>query len=396
MLSAVSRPYIVASVPVLRERGLAITRHFYAQMFAAHPELKNLFNMGNQASGAQQVSLASALFAYAANIDDVHALAPVASRIAHKHASVGLKPAHYPIVARYLLAAIKHVLGSSATPELLAAWDEAYWLLAGELIAAEARLYERSGQPAGDLRSVFVADVRTECEDITSYYLQTADERSPGVFVPGQYVSVAVDFPEDGSRQLRQYSLSDAPHRPYWRITVKREPASVNAPAGRVGSYLHANLKRGDELRVSAPFGDFAPPILGERPLALISAGVGITPMISVLNALAPDNARRVLFAHATRHPSQHVLRDEVTRAQASLPGLKCLVWYEEEAASSGRSGRMQLSPELIVDFRDGDFYLCGPLAFMRAQWRALVDLGVSPANLHREVFGPEAFDHLS
>ncbi|MGN6703769.1 MAG: globin domain-containing protein, partial [Burkholderiaceae bacterium] len=141
MISAASRPYIDASVPVLREHGLAITRVFYRNLFAAHPELTNLFNMGNQASGVQQQSLAAAVFAYAANIDNPDALAPVASRIAHKHASVGIRPDHYPIVGRHLLGAIKEVLGDAATPALIDAWAEAYGALAQALIDAERGLY---------------------------------------------------------------------------------------------------------------------------------------------------------------------------------------------------------------------------------------------------------------
>ncbi|WP_369384858.1 globin domain-containing protein [Methylobacillus glycogenes] len=125
MLSASARPYIDASVPVLREHSLDITKVFYANMLGAHPELKNLFNMGNQASGVQQQSLASALFAYAANIANPAALAPVVTRIVHKHAAVGLTAAHYPIVAEHLLGAIKQVLGDAASDDLLSAWGEA-------------------------------------------------------------------------------------------------------------------------------------------------------------------------------------------------------------------------------------------------------------------------------
>jgi nitric oxide dioxygenase len=104
MISDASRPYIDASVPVLRQHGLTITRLFYKNMFKAHPELTSLFNMGNQASGAQQQSLASAVFAYAANIGNPGALGPVVKRIVHKHVSVGIRAEHYPIVGHHLLA----------------------------------------------------------------------------------------------------------------------------------------------------------------------------------------------------------------------------------------------------------------------------------------------------
>jgi nitric oxide dioxygenase len=144
MLSAVSKPYIDASVPVLREHGVAITTAFYHNLFVEYPALKNLFNMGNQANGAQQQSLAAAVFAYAANISNPEVLTPVISRIVHKHVSLGILPVHYPIVGRHLLGAIKEVLGDAATQPLLDAWAEAYGLLADTLIAYEKALYERS------------------------------------------------------------------------------------------------------------------------------------------------------------------------------------------------------------------------------------------------------------
>jgi nitric oxide dioxygenase len=96
MLSAQAQPCIEASAPVLREHGVTITRTFYKNRFAAHPELTNLFNRGNQANGSQQQSLAAAVFAYAAHNADAQVLTPVVKRIVHKHVTVGIKPEHYP------------------------------------------------------------------------------------------------------------------------------------------------------------------------------------------------------------------------------------------------------------------------------------------------------------
>ncbi|VVE37005.1 NO-inducible flavohemoprotein [Pandoraea soli] len=399
MLSAASRPYIDASVPVLREHGLAITRHFYASMFEAHPELRNLFNMGNQASGAQQQSLASAVFAYAANIDNAAALGPVLERIVHKHVSVGITPSHYPIVGRHLLGAIKDVLGDAATPALIAAWDEAYWLLAGELIAAEARLSERTHSPLGALRELVVADVDRETDHIVSYYLTTPEGGSPGEFAPGQYVSVSVTLP-DGLQQRRQYSLSDAPQAAHWRITVKAEAADETKPAGQVSNWLHAHVKAGDRLLVSAPYGEFTTSLDEARPLVLLSAGVGITPMMSMVAALAAKGSRReILFAHAARHGSHVALRRHLTFAATQLPNLRVATFFEtpqsheREGADYSYAGRMDISRLALP--ANADYLLCGPVPFMQTQWRALRDAGVPAERLHREVFGPDALDHL-
>jgi nitric oxide dioxygenase len=329
MLSQKSRPYIEASVPVLREHGVTITRTFYSNMFAEFPEFTHLFNMGNQANGSQQQSLASAVFAYAVNIDNADALTPVISRIAHKHASVGITADHYPIVGRHLLGAIKQTLGDAATPELIDAWAEAYGLLADTLIDAEKKLYsERQTQP-GDLTPMTVTEVKVQTDLVTSFKLEPANGVLVPNFKPGQYITVAVNLP-DGQRQLRQYSLSDAPGQGWLRISVKREPAGKETPAGRVSNWLHDNLREGGVLQVTPPFGDFAPDTEGADPIVLLSAGIGITPMISALNhirLLHPE--RTVIFGHATRGRNSYAHRADVEAAQAVMPNLKVATFYE-------------------------------------------------------------------
>jgi len=403
MLSAESRPYIDASVPVLREHGLAITTTFYRNLFAAHPELHNLFNAGNQANGSQQQSLASAVFAYAANIDNQAALAPVVSRIVQKHASLGVTPDQYPIVGTHLLGAIKQVLGDAATPELLAAWGEAYGLLAQALIDEEKRAYRAAGVQPGALSPMRVVAVNEESEQVKSFTLQPIDGTLPS-FRAGQYVSVAVDLP-GGLRQLRQYSLSDAPNGDHLRISVKREAvdaldaANAARPAGMVSNWLHDHLSVGSVVQVSKPFGDFLPDTESDAPIVLLSAGVGITPMIAALNRIA-DVApqRRVVFAHAARHAGHHPHRADVAQAAARMPHLQSVVFYEEATGAAPGTfipGRMRIEALPAWDFADADVYLCGPLPFMQEQWAALLAHGVPPARLHREVFGPDMLDHL-
>lgn len=401
MVSALARPYIDASVAVLREHGLAITRTFYQNMFSAHPELTNLFNMGNQASGVQQQSLASAVFAYAANIDNAAALGPVVSRIVHKHASVGIRQEHYPIVGRHLLGAIQEVLGDAATPALIAAWDEAYSELAAALIQAEKALYAQAGTSPGELRAMRVTEIRNECENVKSFLLQAADGRAVPGFKPGQYLSVSVSF-DDGSTQLRQYSLSDAPNNHTLRISVKREKAEGNEPAGRVSNWLHDHTAIGDTIRVTHPFGDFAPDTESDSPIVLLSAGVGITPMVSALKRIAETNPmRHVLFAHAARHSGHHAHRAEIARAKSIMPNLTVATFYEhasteEIAQGVVLAGRMDVSRLAPWPYDEASVYLCGPVEFMQAQWRSLIDIGVPVNKLHREVFGPELLNYLN
>ncbi|MCC2974852.1 NO-inducible flavohemoprotein [Massilia sp. IC2-476] len=394
MISNASRPYIDASVPVLREHGLAITTTFYRSMFDAHPGLKNLFNMGNQTSGVQQQSLASAVFAYAANIGNAAALGPVVSRIVHKHASVGIRADHYPIVGHHLLGAIKSVLGDAATEPLLKAWEEAYTSLARLLIDAEAKMYEEAGVQPGETRAMRVTEVKRESENVISIRLIPADGAALPPFKPGQYVSVAVDF-ADGHRQLRQYSLSDANGKDSLRISVKREDGGAH-PAGEVSTWLHQNVNVGDLLQVTHPFGDFLPDTESNEPVVFLSAGIGITPMIAALNRIAAVNpGRRVIFAHAARHAAHHAHQDDIANAKARMPHLNVVTFYEEEDTAGVLKGKMDLARLPSWPRGETDVYLCGPLPFMQAQWNALLAAGAPAARLHREVFGPDLLDNL-
>jgi nitric oxide dioxygenase len=412
MLSPQSRPYIDASVPVLREHGEAITRVFYQNMLDAHPELKNIFNMANQGNGLQAKSLASAVFAYAANIDNAAALGPVIERIVHKHASLGVRADHYPIVGNYLLGAIKQVLGDAAVPALIDAWAEAYGLLADTLIAEEKRLYAGAAIEPGQLFDVEVVAVEDEGNQMRAYTLKplaSADRSAPGgdapqfkQFQPGQYVSVAVRLP-DGLRQLRQYSLSDAPGKDAIRITVKRELAGEATPAGVLSNWLHDTVKVGSVLQLSPPFGDFTPDVDGDELVVLLSAGAGVTPMISVLNAIAQKQpGRPVVFAHATHSVESHAHRADLATAARIMPALQVVTFYEAQVPPAddltvGKvlSGRLRINALPAWPKDVAEVHLCGSIGFLRATWAALQDAGVPSAKLHREVFGPELLDHL-
>lgn len=183
----------------------------------------------------------------------------------------------YPLVGRHLLGAVAEVLGDAVTPEIGAAWDEVYWLMANALIAIEARLYTEAGVAEGKVwRSMEIAERRQESADAVSLVLRRPDGRPTPAFRPGQYVGVRVELP-DGARQIRQYSLSTAPDHKTWRITVKRERAADGSgPDGEVSSWLHAHAEAGDVLDVSLPAGDLVLPE-GDTPLLLASAGIGIT-----------------------------------------------------------------------------------------------------------------------
>ena len=312
---------VKATAPVLKTHGVALTRHFYARMFEHNPELKHIFNQGHQAGGEQQQALAGAVAAYAEQIDDPSVLAPVVTRIVHKHVSLGVRPEHYPIVGKHLLASIREVLGEAATDELVDASAAAYGQLADLLIAEEARLYaDSAAKPGGwtGWRAFRVARREAESSEITSFYLEPADGGQVPGYQPGQYVSVRLYVPELGLMQPRQYSLSDAPGQGRLRISVKREPGVAGAPAGRVSNALHDRLQVGGVLDVAPPQGDFQLREAGGAPVVLLSGGVGLTPMVSMLNHLVrADDGRQIRFVHGCRNRDAHAMRDHVNTIAA-------------------------------------------------------------------------------
>lgn len=398
MLSAESAEIVKATLPVIGAAIDDITPIFYRRMFTAHPELeRDLFNRGNQAQGTQQRALAASIAAYATLLVDEDSPDPreVLSRIAHKHASLGIVPEQYPIVHEHLFAAIVEVLGDAVTPEVGAAWNEVYWNMAETLIDIERELYEGAGVEVGDVWRRLVVRRRTqEGPDTVGFTMATPDGTPLPTPRPGQYVSVAVVLP-DGAHQIRQYSVTRVDEADAIGFSVKRVPELTTPdgviPAGEVSNYLHDNVFEGDLIEVSAPFGELTLTD-SDSPLMLISAGIGVTPMIGFLNHLnRSGSTREVHVLHADRTPARHAHRADLKELVASLPNASLYRWYENlgtrEAHEFLRTGLIDL--EHIDLPEDADIYLCGPLPFMGTVRSTLRHRGVPDAQIHYEIFGP-------
>lgn len=385
LLSPKSAVVVKASLPAVGAAIEDISSRFYATLFADHPELeRNLFNRGNQARGEQQIALAGAIVAFATLLvaDDAPPPDRVLSRIAHKHASVGITADQYRLVHTYLFAAVEAVLGDALTADVAAAWDEVYWLMANALIGSETELYSQAGVGAGDVWVPARVVARTqESPDCIALTLAGDGAPLPG-FGPGQYTSVAVTLP-DGARQIRQYTLTTATaHASAWRITVKRVAATPGSPAGEVSNFIHDNVFEDDPLTVSRPFGDLAlapAPV----PVLLVSAGIGCTTMLGMLRHLIDTGDQRpVRVVHADRSRAAHPHRSELADLVSQLPAAALRTWY----------GEIGMPVELAdIDLPDGvQVYLCGPLPFMRSARQHLVERGISGGAIHYEVFGPD------
>ncbi|GHF90556.1 globin domain-containing protein [Streptomyces griseosporeus] len=389
MLSAPSAAVVRATLPAVGAHLDEITERFYAGLFAAHPGLlRDLFNRGNQAAGTQRQALAGSIAAFAAHLLDHPEQRPDAMlhRIAHKHASLGVAPEQYAVVHEHLFAAIAGVLGEAVTPEVAAAWDEVYWLMANALVAIEKRLYEESGEPG--LRQWEVVERVEETADVATFRLRPVDGGPVPAFRAGQYVSVRVGLP-DGARQIRQYSLSGAPAETIRQISVKRVPGDGTSPDGEVSNHLHARVREGDVLELSAPYGDLVLDDAPDAPVLLASAGIGVTPMIAMLAQLAEDGHRApVTVVHGDRSPADHALRAEHEAYTAKLPDAALHLWYEQDAPAGARTGLVDLTGVAVPAGTRA--YLCGPLPFMRSVREQLLARGVAPADIHYEVFGPD------
>ncbi|MHA3723051.1 globin domain-containing protein [Leucobacter sp. HY1910] len=393
-LSPQSHALVEATAAVVAEHADEITSVFYPAMFAANPELLNVFNQANQAVGEQPRALAASVVAFAVQLIDPNApdFSPVMRRIAHKHVSLGIQARSYTIVGHHLLAAVKTVLGDAVTPEIAAAWDEVYWLFATALIAEEARLYALGGtDPEIPWRDYRVAERFEETDGIFSLLLAPVSGEAPEHHT-GQYVAISVELP-GGLRQPRQYTISSGPRGDTLRVTIKRVLGENGAPDGQVSGWLYDNAVPGAVLQLSQPAGDVVLDA-SDDPLVLVSAGIGITPVAAIMEDLSRRQpGRTVRLFHADQSHDTHALYAGLRRQVLAMNDARAQNWYAQHASDAptlhpAKTGRMSLRD---VELPEGArVFMCGSLPFMQAARRDLVGRGVPSDRIHYEVFGPD------
>lgn len=394
MLSQKTIEIVKSTVPVLEEYGVEITSVFYRNMFTNHPELLNLFNHANQSQGRQQTALANMVLAAAQHIDQLENVLPAVQQVAFKHRGLGVKPEHYPIVGKHLLEAIQEVLGDAATDDIIGAWAEAYGVIAQVFIDIEDKMYEEAESQAGgwaDFKEFVVTDRVQESDVITSFYLKPADGTDIPSYLPGQYITVRVRIPGEAYTLNRQYSLSVAPGHEYFRISVKKE--TDFEPNGKVSNHLHNSIFKGDRIEVSAPAGDFHLNIDEQAPIALISGGVGITPMMSMLDALVQlQSERSVTFLHSARNETVHAFKEQVAEQITQVKNGQFYYGYEKPINENGdHHFTGYVTQEFLSTVLTGNpiCYVCGPVPFLKNVVKMLSQLGVPANNIRYEFFGP-------
>ena len=259
-----------------------------------------------------------------------------------------------------------------------------------EAVELSEALPLRWGAATEFVRTLRLVDKVRESDDVTSFVLEARDGAPLPEFEAGQHLPIELHIPGHEEPARRSYSLSNAPGDGYYRISVKREPFGV------ASRHLHDQMEKGAFIDARAPAGEF---VLSkaDRPVALISAGVGLTPMVSMLHTLTRGpRGKDVWFIHGARNSDHHPLSNEVRRLAAKHTDIHAHAVYsqphpdDQQGRTFDSQGRV--SGELIarlVPALDAEFYLCGPIAFMAGIQSQLVDRGVSEDRIHTETFGP-------
>ncbi len=389
---------VKSTVPALEAGGTAITDRMYQRLFET-AEIRDMFNQSHHGeTGSQSKALTAAVIAYARNIDNLHVLASRVERITQKHVGLHILPEHYHFVAGALLGAIKDVLGPAATDEILTAWGEAYWFLADLLMAREASAYARlAGAPGGwnGWRNFTVESTKQESEVIRSFMLVPEDGAAVMRHRPGQYLTFDLDVPGAG-RLKRNYSISSAPNDRSYRITVKRE-ARPGTPPGLASNWLHDHAGPGTTLRVAPPAGEFFLDDRNQNPVVLVSGGVGLTPMLSMLEHIAQSRSGRAAwYVHGAENGRVHAMGPHVRDLAQEAPNLAVRTYYNAPEPGD-EAGRDYDAPGLIsTDWLarntpkdESVYYLCGPRPFLRAMVGGLARNGISLDSIRYEFFGP-------
>ncbi|SMF72589.1 hypothetical protein SAMN06265365_13042 [Tistlia consotensis] len=268
------------------------------------------------------------------------------------------------------------------------------------LSAAEARRETAELSWTG-FRKFEIVDKVMEAEGICSFYLRPHDRMPLPPFEPGQHLTFRLRIPNQAKPVVRCYSLSEAPsRREVYRITIKRVPPPPNepeAPPGLCSDFFHDSLQVGDIVEVQAPSGGFCLDRTRETPIVLIGGGIGLTPLLSMLNSIHDSGSEReVWFFYGARHGGEHVMKEHLRRIAAGAPNVHLVVCYSEPRAQDrlgedyDRAGHISVA---MMRERLGaanyDFYLCGPPPMMSSVTADLAEWGIPESAIHFEAFGP-------
>jgi len=237
--------------------------------------------------------------------------------------------------------------------------------------------------------------VEPESDEVMSFYLRRPDGSALAPWVAGQFLPIRLTVPGQEKPVIRTYTISTAPNSDHYRLSIKRI-----APNGVASNYFHDHVTTGSRIEALPPRGKFVLDATSDRPVVLLSGGVGITPMMAFAETLlekgrASGAFRSITFVHSARDGKAQAFSKHLRAAAAEHPSLKLHVTYSKPCETDvlGKTydsdGRLTVDRiAKLADFTESDFYLCGPGPFMQSMYDGLIEKGVSPDRIHFESFG--------
>jgi len=374
-LTEEQKQILKSTAPMFKEHGTEITSILYKHMFAAHPELLDIFNRTNQKNGTQPFALANTIYLAIENLDNLDVLLPQILLISHKHRSSMVLPKHYPIVGKYLLLAIDEFLGGTGDPSILNAWSAAYKMLATTFINIEKKMYNELGDKH---EQGFIPFTIINKETIASRIVAFTFERSDGGklqdYQSGQYLTLRIK--KDGLYHIRHYSLIEPFNGKTYRIAIRQE--IDHEPKGIVSNELIDNYKEGDIVSVSLPAGSYTL-INDAKHHLFIAGGIGITVLSSMIQDLHQQNKSDIVtLIHSVAKEDQAAFADQM---RTILPENQYYILLQSKHLLQGIIEKT-LTPETHV-------YLCGSIIFMNKVEEYLALCGHPTSQIHIEAYQP-------
>jgi uncharacterized protein len=260
----------------------------------------------------------------------------------------------------------------------------------------------RARQSGSEFENYRVTRIKKESEVITSFYLAPENTEKIRCHTAGQFLPIEVNVPNRDEKVRRTYTISNAPNGRYYRLSIKRElPREPGLPKGLVSNYFHDHIQQGSIVRALSPRGQFVLEKESTRPVVLLSGGVGITPMISMLEQLAKDSdncgcTRTVWFVHAARSGKERAFGEHVRKLAEDWPCLTTHIVLDtpdvDDVAGQTYDSVGRIDMELLkrlLPFDDYEFYICGPPPFMTSLYEGLKSFNIADDRIHYEFFSP-------
>lgn len=384
-----------ASLPSLERHQKAIIVNFYNKLFNESP---SILSDSNDLEDQQKMVIADAIFTAMKNMDLIRFLLNKEEGFNNfVNLQLPIQPEQYPLVGDYLLAAMIEEV--EVTDEIKKAWKQVFEAVLEALVqnndqnktVTKSNLIDEDG-----FRKLIVEKKVIESDLVISLYLKAMDEFPLDAFEPGQHVRIKVRLPEEEDTHIRYFSLSDSPEKDYYRVTIKKDlpkEEGILTPT----NYLYDVIKEGDTIYVSAPAGSFILEQELDTPVVLLSGGVGMTPLVSMLNAIVAKQPHRpVTFIHATTNSKTHSFRSYLKELEAKHDNVRTITFYDsptdEDRVGSDFNVKGYVTLKSLKQYLPNNtahFYFCGPTPFMKAVYSSLKEWGVPKERIHYEYFGP-------